>query len=222
VCHYEQSEATVKQEESEMGRKYLSIDTEATGLEEDTLLIQFAVVPVDVEKRQVLTSLGKEVLIHCPSFEELKPRLNPWVTQHNEGLIREAHAHGIPPDQFPAWLSAYLKSPEVQSFLGGQRAILLGKSLSALDLPLLKRYLGADYMRDHFHHHTLDVTCIARYLVDSGALPEGCESTSQIVKYFKIREEAAHTALNDAIDMAQIYLKLISWMTESMAKARVN
>src|SRR4051812_34649564 len=99
-----------------MGRKYLSIDTEATGLEENTLLIQFALVPVDVDKRQVLTDLGREVLVQCPSFEELKPKLNPWVIEHNEQLIRDAHAKGIPKEQFPGWLSSYLKLPEVQGF----------------------------------------------------------------------------------------------------------
>jgi DNA polymerase-3 subunit epsilon len=70
-----------------MGR-YLSLDTEATGLEVDCYLIQVALVPVDGTSKTLLSEWGKEVLIQCPSFEELKPKLNPWVLEHNEKLIK--------------------------------------------------------------------------------------------------------------------------------------
>ena len=43
--------------------KYLSLDTEATGLEEHCLLIQVAVVPLDGDKKIIAHELGKEVLI---------------------------------------------------------------------------------------------------------------------------------------------------------------
>ena len=60
-------------------RRYLSLDTEATGLEIDCYLIQVALVPVDGDTQKVIHEKGKEVLIQCPSFEELKPKLNSWV-----------------------------------------------------------------------------------------------------------------------------------------------
>ncbi|MFM8315599.1 MAG: hypothetical protein ACKOA8_15060, partial [Deltaproteobacteria bacterium] len=145
--------------------KYLSIDTEATGLEEHCLLIQVAVVPVDGTKNIVAEELGKEVLIQCPSFEELKPTLSEWVIQHNEGLIRKAHAEGITPASFQKWMGDYLKSDQVKAFFGGERPLLLGKSLSALDIPLLTKNLGKAFMDKNFHHHTLDITCVGRFLV---------------------------------------------------------
>ena len=50
---------------------------------------------------------------------------------------------------------------------------------------------------------------VARFLVNAGLLPPGCESTSKIVKHYGIRDNAMHTALSDAIDMGQIYIKMV-------------
>ena len=198
--------------------KYLSIDTEATGLEEHCLLIQVAVVPVDGTKNIIAEELGKEVLIQCPSFEELKPTLSQWVIQHNEGLIRKAHAEGITPQAFSQWMGDYLNSEKVKAFFGGERPLLLGKSLSALDIPLLTKNLGKASMDKWFHHHTLDITCVGRFLVDAGILPPGHGSTSQLLKFFNIRAESNHTALSDAMDMAQIYLKLVKYLADKGVK----
>jgi DNA polymerase-3 subunit epsilon len=192
--------------------KYLSIDTEATGLEESTHLIQLAFVPVDIEKKIVRQTLAKEILVRCPSFEELKPKLSPWVLEHNEALIRHAHANGIPAKELPGIVANYLASAEMAPLFEEERPVLLGKSLSALDIPLLTRYLGREFFQKHFHHHTVDITSISRYLVDAGQLPQGCESTTNILKFFHIRENSKHTALSDALDMAQIYIRLVEIM----------
>lgn len=189
--------------------KYLSIDTEATGLEEDTHLIQLAFVPVDPERGVIADELGWETLVKCPSFEELLPRLNPWVIEHNEGLIRKAHAGGIEPAKLKEAVQAYMERDEVKKFFGGDRPPFLGKSLSALDIPLMQRYLGRAFIDKFFHHHTLDVTCVARSMVDAGLLPKGCESTTKLLTFFQIREISNHTALSDAHDMAVVYLKLL-------------
>jgi DNA polymerase-3 subunit epsilon len=202
--------------------KYLSIDTEATGLEEHCLLIQVAVVPVDGTKNLIAEDLGSEVLIQCPSFEELKPSLSEWVIQHNEGLIRKAHAQGITVPAFKSWMENYLKSEKVKAFFGDERPLLLGKSLSALDIPLLTKNLGKAFMDKHFHHHTLDITCVGRFLVDAGVLPPGHGSTTQLLKFFNIGSESNHTALSDALDMAQIYLKLVKFMAEKGLKTPVT
>lgn len=189
--------------------KYLSIDTEATGLEENTYLIQLALVPVDTATQTIETKLGREIFIQCPSFEELKPKLSEWVLQHNEGLIRSAHAEGLNGEAFKTWMADYMNHEAVRAFFQNEKPTILGKSLSALDIPLLTRYLGKPFMEKHFHHHTLDITCIARYLVDTGLLPKGCQSTSKLLKHFQIRDDANHTALSDAMDMASVYFHLL-------------
>ena len=189
--------------------KYLSIDTEATGLEENCQMIQLAFVPVDSQSRTVAEELGTEILIWCPSFEELKPTLNEWVLQHNEDLIRRANAQGVKPSELSQIVSKYMERPEIKKFFNGDRPPLLGKSMSALDIPLLHRYFGRTFMEKYFHHHTLDVTCLARGFVDAGLLPPGTQGTSKLMKHFGIRDDATHTALNDAVDMGKIYFKLL-------------
>jgi DNA polymerase-3 subunit epsilon len=191
---------------------YLSIDTEATGLTEADQLIQLGMVPVDLTSNQVLNQYAWETLVKCPSFEELKPRLNKWVIEHNEGLIKDAHTQGISPADLKTKLTTYLAQPALKKLFKGEKVVLLGKSLSALDIPLLTRTFGWDYMNETFHYHTIDVTCVAHFLVDAGHLPAGCQSTSKIIAHFGIRDNAKHTALSDASDMAQIYLMMLERM----------
>ncbi len=188
---------------------YLSIDTEATGLAEGNFLIQLAMVPVDSKTKRVYEELGKETLVHCPSYEELEPKLDSWNKEHNGGLIRAAHERGIPAEQVKTFVATYLKIPQVAELFRNDRPVLLGKSLSALDIPLLKRYMGWNLYDSTFHHHTMDLTCFARGLVDSGKLPENCSSSSKLIKHFGIRDNVKHTALSDAVDMAHIYLRLV-------------
>jgi len=197
-----------------MPSHYLSIDTEATGLKEHDLLIQIAFVPVDLTQMKVVETLGKEYLVHCPPYEELEPRLDEWNREHNSGLIRRAHAEGISPEKLRTEVSEYLQTPAVRAIFGDKRPVMLGKSMSALDIPIMRRYLGWEFYDKHFHHHTADVTCVARYLVDAGKLPPGCESTSKIIKYFQIRDDANHTALSDAVDMGNVYLKMLAMLNE--------
>lgn len=192
--------------------KYLSIDTEATGLEEGTHLIQLAFVPVDSDATGVDKSLGIETLVQCPSFEALKPTLNEWVLEHNTELIKQAHAEGVTHEKLRVLVKDYLDSKPIKDFFGKDRPVLLGKSLSALDIPLLTKHLGREFMMERFHHHTLDITCAARGLADSGLLPPGCYTTTKLMNYFKIREQAEHTALCDAIDMGEIYIRLVGMM----------
>jgi len=188
---------------------YLSIDTEATGLTLECQLIQLAFVPVDTQQKKVMKELGAETLVKCPSFKTLKPTLNAWVVENMGPLIDKAHNEGIEPKALPIWVDEYFRKPEIKKLFGDERVVILGKSLSALDIPLLHRTLGETYMHKRFHHHTLDVTCAARFLVDKGLLPKGCESSSKLIKHFGLRSNMTHTALNDAVDMGEIYLKLL-------------
>jgi len=189
--------------------RYLSIDTETTGLHLDCHLIEVAFLPVDSEAKEVDKTLGRETYVQCPSFEELKPTLNPWVVQHNETLIRNAHAKGISPEAFKKWVQDYFEDPRIKAFFNGERVVILGKSLSALDIPILTRYLGKELYDKLFHHHTVDITSVARSLVDAGVLPKGTDGTTKLVKFFQMKSSARHTAMSDAVDMAEIYLKIM-------------
>jgi DNA polymerase-3 subunit epsilon len=188
--------------------RYLSFDIEATGLAEDCLMIEFAMIPFDTETGLFEESLSRSVYIQCPSFEELRPKLDPWVVEHNEKLIRKAHSEGMPMTEFKAMMKTYLESHDVKNYFGNQKITLFGKSMSAIDLPFLNRDLGWEFMRKYFQHRQLDLSGIAYALMDLKLLPPGMESGSGMMKYLGMGE-VAHTALEDARNTAMMYLKLI-------------
>ncbi len=188
--------------------KYLSIDLEATGLGEQCLVIEFAMIPFDTQLKRLEEPLARSVYVHCPSFEDLRDSLDPWVREHNEKIIRKAHAEGLMLSEFREYLQKYLESPEVRSYFGNQKIVLFGKSMSAIDLPFLNRDLGWDFMRKYFHHRNLDLSGIGYSLIDLGLLPMGMDSGSNMMNYLGMGE-VAHTALEDAKNTAIMYLKLI-------------
>lgn len=188
--------------------KYLSIDIEATGLGENCQIIEFAMVPFDTQLKRLEESLARTVYIHCPSFEDLRDSLDPWVREHNEKIIRKAHSDGLMMSEFKAFLTKYLESAEVKSYFGNQKIVLFGKSMTAIDLPFLNRDLGWEFMRKYFHHRNLDLSCIGYSLIDLGFLPMGMDSGSNLMNYLNMGE-VAHTALEDAKNTAIMYLKIL-------------
>ena len=96
--------------------KYLSFDLEATGLEEDARIIEFAMIPFDTKEHTLNHELSKQFYVKCPSFEELEPNLNPWVKEHNKELIQKAHKEGVSMDDFKTIMEDYLNSKEVKEY----------------------------------------------------------------------------------------------------------
>jgi len=188
--------------------KYLSFDLEATGLEEDALIIEFGMVPFDTETGIIEDKLSKQFYVKCPSFEELKPNLNPWVAEHNEDIIRKAHAEGVSQAEFKSILETYLDSKEVKEYFGNERIVLFGKSISAIDLPFMNRDLGWEWMNSHFHHRNLDLSCYTMGLIDMGLMEQGMDSGAKLMKHFGMGE-VEHTALEDAVNTAKMYLGLL-------------
>ncbi len=191
--------------------KYLSIDLEATGLAENDYIIEFGMIPFDAGSGTLEEDLGQQYFIHCPSFEILKPNLDPWVIEHNETLIKKAHSEGLTMTAFKAELQAYLESPRVKKYFNNPRnekIILFGKSMNAIDLPFLIRDLGWNFMRKYFHHRILDLSSTANTLVDMNYIPENCYNGSGLMKYLGMGE-VCHTALEDAKNTAIMYLKLL-------------
>lgn len=188
--------------------KYLSFDLEATGLEEDALIIEFAMIPFCTETKTMEHSLAKQFYVQCPSFEELKPNLNEWVAKNNESLIRKAHSEGVKLSEFKNIMQKYVDSEEVKDYFDNQRIVLFGKSISAIDLPFLNRDLGWEWMNKHFHHRNQDLSCYALGLIDMGLLAPGMDSGNKLMEYFKMGD-VAHTALEDAVNTAKMYLNLL-------------
>lgn len=188
--------------------RYLSFDLEATGLEQDALIIEFAMVPFDSDTGVIEYELERQYYIQCPSFEELKPKLSSWVIEHNEQLIKTAHSKGLPMEKFRNELENYFEDKQIKDYFGGDKIKLFGKSISAIDLPFLNRDLGWDWMNKYFHHRNLDLSSFCMGLIDMGLLGPGMDSGNKLMQYFDMGD-VSHTALEDAINTAKIYLKLL-------------
>ncbi len=194
--------------------KYLSFDLEATGLEQDALIIEFAMVPFDSETREIATEFQKHFYIQCPSFENLEAKLSEWVKSHNKELITKAHQEGIGLEQFKTELENYFESPEIKKYFDNKKIVLFGKSISAIDLPFLNRDLGWEWMNKYFHHRNLDLSCFSLGLIDMGLLAPGLDSGAKLMDYLKMGE-VCHTALEDAINTAKMYLMLLERLEKS-------
>ena len=190
--------------------KYLSIDLEATGLEENAYIIEFAAVPIDTETNYIDTNNSFHTFVRCPSFEVLKPELNEWVIKNNETLIKKANSSGLQIEDFKNRFINYLKSDSLKKYKNEKfnNFTILGKSLNSIDIPFLNRDLGWDTMKEVFHHQVLDVSSVARLAIDLKKIPTNCSSGSHLAKHLGFGE-VAHTALEDAILTAKIYFKLI-------------
>ncbi len=188
--------------------RYLSIDIEATGLKEHDLIIELGMIPFCTDDAEMREDLSWHSFIQCPSFEELRPKLDTWAIEHNRELIGKAHREGINLDQLKIEWERYLASPEIKEYFANKKITLFGKSLSAIDLPFLNRDLGYDWMRHYFEHRQLDLSSVAHYLVDKKSIPSDCVRGSQLSEHLGFGE-VAHTALEDARNTALMYLKIL-------------
>lgn len=146
---------------------YLSIDLEATGLNKNDQIIEFACIAFSAQKQSLYEDTKFHCHIYCPSFEELKPKLNPWVAENNKTLIEISHKEGISIQEFQIQFETYLKSDKIRKTFSEEKIVLFGKSINAIDLPFLNRDLGWEFMKKYFHHQVLDLSCIVRSLVDA-------------------------------------------------------
>lgn len=188
--------------------KYLSFDLEATGLDQDCLIIEFAAVPIDADKKLIDEKNSFHTYVQCPSFESIEASLNPWVRENNKELIIKAHSEGVPLQQFKESLEKYLESPKVKEFFNNERIVLFGKSVNAIDLPFMTRDLGWEWMRKHFSHRVLDFSSFCYGMIDAKKLEPGMESGSKLMDHLNMGE-VAHTALADAVNTAKMYFEVL-------------
>ena len=188
--------------------KYLSFDIEATGLEENAYIIEFAMVPFDTKSNSIEFSLQKHFYIKCPPYDKLEPELNEWVKKNNKEMIEKASLQGLSLKDFKSELENYFESEEVKKYFDHKQVVLFGKSISAIDLPFLNRDLGWEWMNKYFHHRNLDLSSVSLGLIDLGYLKEGMDSGGNLMNFLKMGE-VCHTALEDAVNTAKMYLKLL-------------
>lgn len=197
--------------------RYLSLDIEATGLREHDSIIELAFVPFDVNEDEIPLELSFHTYVQCASFEDLRPKLDPWVIEHNEKIIRKAHSEGLAIPDLKLKIKNYLESLPIRNYFGTDKITLFGKSMNAIDLPFLNRDLGFEFMRNYFHHRDLDLSSSARTLIDMGILPAQSASGSELMKLLGLGE-VAHTASDDAFYTAKMYIEIIKKFGQKINK----
>jgi len=195
--------------------RYLSIDIEATGLEQNDFVIELAMVPFDTNARSIELSMAKRWVVKCPSWEKLLPKLNPWVIQHNEQMIKEAHKDGTEIQKLKSELDYLIKGKSYKDYFGNEKIVLFGKSMNAIDLPFLNRDFGWDWMREVFCHRILDFSSVCYAAMDMKLLPPGSESGSQLMKFLGMGV-VAHNALDDAVNTCKMYFKVLDLYQNSV------
>ena len=192
--------------------RYLSIDIESTGLEDDAIIIEFGAVPVDAKTGIAHKEMAFHSFLKCPSFEDLKKagRLSDWVIENNETLIRTANEKGVDHATFLSNIDQYFNSAEIKEFFSGKQPVVMGKSLTGIDIPFLIRDFGRkEFVQKYFYHRTVDISSVASAAVDAGKLPEGCTSSQKLAQHFGLGDDVAHTSIEDAIDVFKMYLGLL-------------
>ena len=127
-----------------------------------------------------------------------------------ERIIRKSAKEGISLIEFKEKLTNYLESDELKNYFNleeNKKIILFGKSMNSIDLPFLTRDLGWSYLRSFFSHQVLDLSSIVMAFIDMDLLPDDCISGSSLMNYFGMGD-VAHTALEDAVNTAQLYLNM--------------
>ncbi len=195
--------------------KYLSIDIEATGLKENCQIIEISFVPFDASLKTIEENHIFHSYVKCPTYEELKSSLDPWVVTNMKSVLIKAHEEGVSLEQLRLKIDDYLSSEWVKNYFNQEKIVIFGKSLSALDLPFLKRDLGWDYFSSKFHHRTVDLSCFTYALGDSGLIPPELVSGEKLMKFFNLGL-VAHTALEDARNTILLYFHLMDLLNSKV------
>lgn len=194
-------------------QKALSIDLETTGLTDDSIILEFAAVPVEI-KEDCSYELSEDVFhfyFKSPTMPMLVKHygVDKFIQDNHAELVEKCNKEGKCSLEFLREFGKYMERVK-DTFFNGEKPVLLGKSLSALDLPLLTRDFGRDeFIRKHFAHRNIEVSSLALALSNAGVLSKAETGSTGLAKRFLSKKDVDHTALGDAKDMPEIYSNLL-------------
>ncbi len=173
-------------------KRYLAMDTETTGLEQDHEIIQLGAVFVEIyfdeeTERFEWKELGKFLSMVRPQFTNNISQESLRVNGLKKKDILEApRSQQVRADFFEWWetLTQDVETP-------------LGQNYSGFDKGLLKDFLGPVY-DSFFDYHAVDTWSDCKLLQDMGLIPEDLSlSLSSTSKFFGF-ERLDHSALADS------------------------
>lgn len=200
-----------------------SFDLESSGLHAEVgqpYLLEFAFVPMDVNEGKVLQDQALHMYLKCPSIEKMKQegKISEFVL-NNDTLIRvaqKAHDTGVSIEEARRAIQKYLesfknadKAEDTQA-----KATILAKSTGGLDRRLLGEVFGDYWIESLLSHQMIDITSNAFMIYHADLSIVDSKSPHKLVQQLLGKEELAHTALQDAVDMGKVYLEIIKRLKE--------
>lgn len=175
--------------------KYLSVDTETTGLHPDRAqILEFACVLDD----------GTKPVEELPTFRKLlKYEIyvgDAFALAMNHLILKEINDGGpdvIPGTELCEHLAQWLNNQGIKL---DQKIVAAGKNFAGFDRPFLRKLPGFDTPGGiNFHYRTLDPMML--YWEPEDEVPP---STEECCKRAGLKPEALHTAVADARDVARL------------------
>jgi DNA polymerase III epsilon subunit-like protein len=180
---------------------FVAIDTETTGLnfwEHQILSVGLVVV-----KKGEITA-KKEVKVKYPTYNVTAGALNV-----NKINLVEHDKIALTPYDAIAEINNFIQSFAI---INSKPVRVVGHNYDQFDLQFMANFFRENnppYSR-LFSSRLIDTCVLMRALYDSGIIQEEAFSLEKALKLFEIEREESHTALDDAIATAQLYLMILN------------
>ncbi|SMF26328.1 hypothetical protein [Pseudobacteriovorax antillogorgiicola] len=194
-----------------------SFDLESSGLHAEVgqpYLLEFAMIPMSL-KSMSLIQKPFHVYLKCPSVDEMKAqgKISDFVlgNQNLMQVAKKAHKEGIGVDEAKDKIIRYLDEFKIDSNDKNLRpkAVILSKSTGGLDRRLIGEVFGDPWVEELFTHQMIDITSNANFVLHAQLGIIETRSPKKLVAHLLGKDDVAHTALQDAIDMGHVYLELV-------------
>lgn len=182
--------------------KYLSIDTETTGLDtERCQVIEFSAVLFDTESwpSPNLPSFKRRIkwdTLHIERYCYMSPNTDRILTEIYNGADGTGY-HIVPPSVLGTQFFVWTRSLPIDGFHHSHRWTLCGKNVAGFDLPMLRNNFQ-DFKTQWHHHRFIDP---APYYYQKGddVMPQlnRCIDRSELFKDV-LSELTLHDSWNDA------------------------
>ena len=195
-----------------------SFDLESSGLHSEVgqpYLLEFAMIPMNLKTMTLVKDKPFHVYVKCPTVEEMKAegKISDFVLGNTNlmNVAKKASTEGISVEQAKDNIIQYLKGFQVESSDPDYRpkAVILSKSTGGLDRRLIGEVFNDAWVEELFTHQMIDITSNANFVLHANLGIIGARSPKKLVTQLLGKDEVAHTALQDAIDMGNVYLELV-------------
>ena len=204
-----------------------SFDLETTGLihempDGQPYLTELAMVPIDIEKKTLDESRVLHMYLKTPDFAELEKmgKVSKFVKKDENlrNVCKKAAEEGISSEQARIAIEDYLKSFQIapEKGVSSKKAMILSKSIAGLDRPMLCQYFGDQWVEEYFSHRMTDLSSCIGMIVDANLGILSSKSTGKVIEETIGGGKIPHTAREDAVILANVYLSLLQKLEDKL------